>query len=85
MEALRPTKQIVSVLRKHGRMNRRALWERLVEDQTSTSFPPASAISIYIIISPMPPPVRPKNLVLRACLELVATLYARDQHHSRNL
>merc|ERR1711879_39867 len=35
MEALRPTKQIVSVLRKHGRMNRRALWEHLVEEQTT--------------------------------------------------
>jgi hypothetical protein len=36
MEALRPTKQIVSVLRKHGRMNRRVLWEHLVEEQTSS-------------------------------------------------
>ena len=48
MEALRPTKQIVSVLRKHGRMNRRVLWEHLVAEQTS-SYPHPDFAPISLI------------------------------------
>lgn len=69
MEALRPTKQIVSVLRKHGRMNRRVLWEHLVEEQTSsypTGFCPIPLIqfsaALRIRIAKL---VAPKHAVLR--------------------
>jgi aminopeptidase N len=64
MEALRPTKQIVSVLRKHGRMNRRALWEHLVEEQTS-SYP------TRILLNSIDP-------ILRCPENLIATLAAPD-------